>query len=103
MPWKAQEVDVKDLVLDIKNIRLDIEHESEKEIANDLFINENAFDVLENIHENGFFPDESPVVVKEKDSYVVLEGNRRIVSLKAMIDPDLAPDKYALKILLLEL
>lgn len=96
--WKEQEVNVEDLALDMKNIRLEIEHESEKEIANDLFINEDAFDILENIYENGFFSDESPVVVKENRKYVVLDGNRRIVSLKAMIDPELAPDKYALKI-----
>lgn len=96
--WKEQEVSVEDLVLDMKNIRLEIEHESEKEIANDLFINENAFAILENIYENGFFSDESPVVVKENKRYIVLDGNRRIVSLKAMINPELAPDKYALKI-----
>ncbi|MBA7470045.1 hypothetical protein ES707_05322 [subsurface metagenome] len=96
--WKEEEVNVMDLVLDMKSVRLEIEHESEKEIANDLFINENAFDILENIYENGFFPDESPVVVRENGSHVVLEGNRRIVSLKAMINPELAPDKYASKI-----
>ena len=82
----------------MKNIRLEIEHESEKEIANDLFVNEKALDILENIYENGFFSDESPVVVKENGRYIVLDGNRRIVSLKAMINPELAPDKYAQKI-----
>lgn len=92
--WKSQKVKVKDLVLDIKNVRLDTEHETQDEIINDLFLNEEAMEVLESIYQNGYFPDEPPVVVKEKGRYVVLDGNRRIVSLKAMLSPNIAPSRY---------
>lgn len=96
--WKLEKVKVGDLVLDIDNVRLEIEHESQDEIINDLFLNEDAMDVLISIYQNGYFPDEPPVVVKEKGKYVVLDGNRRISSLKAMISPSIAPSKYIQKI-----
>src|SRR3989344_2399439 len=92
--WKLQKVKIKDLVLDINNVRLETGHEAQDEIINDLFLNEDAISILESIHQNGYFPDEPPVVVKEKGKYVVLDGNRRIVSLKAMLSPSIAPSKY---------
>lgn len=85
-------------MLDPNNIRLETEHKSELEIVADLFVNEGAMDILESIYENGFFPDESPVVVKEKGKFVVVEGNRRVASLKAMRDPNITPPKFESKI-----
>ena len=96
--WKSQKVKIKNLILDIDNVRLETEHESQEEIINDLFLNEDAMSILESIHQNGYFPDEPPVVVKEKKKFVVLDGNRRIVSLKAMLTPSIAPLKYIHKI-----
>jgi Fe-S-cluster formation regulator IscX/YfhJ len=96
--WKEQSFKVIDLVLDTKNVRLGTEYGSEAEIINDLFVNEDAIEILENICQNGYFPDEPPVIVKEKNKFVVLEGNRRVVSLKAMIKPDIAPAKFATRI-----
>mgnify|MGYP001614487363 CR=1 FL=1 len=96
--WKTKPVDIQNLLLDSKNIRLDFENMSQDEIINDLFINENAIQILQNIVDNGYFPDELPVVIKEEKKYVVLEGNRRVVSLKAMINPNIAPHKYVTKI-----
>jgi hypothetical protein len=96
--WKEQKIKVDNLVLDTKNVRLGSIYGSESEIINDLFINENALDILENICQNGYFPDEPPVIVKEKNKFVVLEGNRRVVSLKAMKKPDIAPAKFANRI-----
>lgn len=96
--WKEHKVKVNDLVLDTKNVRLGTEHSSQDEIINDLFINESAMDILENIFQNGYFPDEPPVVIKESGRFVVLEGNRRVVSLKAMISPEITPAKYTTRI-----
>lgn len=96
--WREHKIKVNDLVLDTKNVRLGTEYNSQDEIINDLFINENAMNILENILQNGYFPDEPPVVVKEKSQFIVLEGNRRVVSLKAMISPAIAPSKYATRI-----
>src|SRR3989344_4997682 len=92
--WKLEKVKIKNLVLDINNVRLETEHGTQDEIINDLFLNEDAMSVLESIYQNGYFPDEPPVVVKEDNKYVVLDGNRRIVSLKAMLSPAIAPSKY---------
>ncbi|HLD53783.1 MAG TPA: hypothetical protein VJA82_10785 [Sediminibacterium sp.] len=96
--WKEHKISINDLVLDTKNVRLGTEYNSSDEIINDLFVNEDAMQILENIAQNGYFPDEPPVVVKEQGKFVVLEGNRRVVSLKAMIDPTMAPTRYASRI-----
>ena len=96
--WPLAKVKITELILDIKNVRLDTEYESQDEIINDLFLNEEAMGILESIHQNGYFPDEPPVVVKENGKFVVLDGNRRVVSLKAMLSPNIAPSKYAAKI-----
>lgn len=96
--WKEEKVVVKDLVLDVKNIRLDAEHATQDEVINDLFLNEDAMSVLESICQSGYFPDEPPVVIKENDAFTVLEGNRRVVALKALISPKIAPAKFVSKI-----
>lgn len=40
--WKREEVKIKDLILDIDNVRLGTENETQDEIINDLFSNEEA-------------------------------------------------------------
>lgn len=96
--WKGFTVKIEGLLLDPENIRLEIEQKTQGEIISDLFVNEKAMQILENIYENGFFPDESPVVVREKDGLIVLEGNRRVASLQAMLDPKIVPAIYEQKI-----
>lgn len=96
--WKEQKLSIASLLLDTKNIRLGTVHGTQDEIINDLFINEDAMVILENIAKNGYFPDEPPVVIKEGGKYTVLEGNRRVVSLKAMISPSIAPTRFVSKI-----
>ena len=49
--------------------------------------------VLRSIAINGFFPDEIPVVVKENGKYIVLEGNRRVAAVKALLRPEIVPAK----------
>lgn len=96
--WKEKKLDVDKIFLDPNNIRLEIKHKFQAEIINDLFMNEDAMQILESIYENGYFADEPPVVVYEKDKYILLEGNRRVVSLKAMLTPNIAPSRYIQKI-----
>jgi hypothetical protein len=96
--WKEQKLNIANLLLDTKNVRLGTVHSTQDEIINDLFINEKAMIILESIVKKGIFPDEPPVVIKEGSKYVVIEGNRRAVSLKAMISPSIAPPKYISKI-----
>ena len=96
--WKEKKLDVDKIFLDPNNIRLEITNKSQTEIINDLFMNEDAMQILESIYENGYFADEPPVVVYEKDKYILLEGNRRVVSLKAMLTPNIAPSRHIHKI-----
>jgi hypothetical protein len=92
--WPRQTLKVSDLFLDPENIRLQVEVKSpQQSLINDLFINENAMQVLESIANNGFFPDEVPVVVKENGKVFTIEGNRRVAALKALARPELVPSK----------
>ena len=98
--WKRISVVVNDLELDPQNVRLDLVTSERSKIdqgsiINDLFANENALQILENVVENGWFVDETPIVIKNKKKYIVLEGNRRIAALKALQNPLLAPSCHA--------
>jgi len=97
--WKEKEVLVNQLLLDVENIRLDIANKTQDVVITDLFVNEQAMQILESIYKNGLFPDEIPVVIeKAKNKYIVIDGNRRVVSLKAMLVPGIAPKKFQHKI-----
>lgn len=92
--WARQRARVTELFLDPENIRLDFPvTPSPQSLINDLFLNEDALQVLESIALHGFFPDELPVVVKEKGKLVVIEGNRRVAALKALARPELVATK----------
>ncbi len=91
--WTRERVKITDLFLDPENIRLLQPLDAQESLINDLFVNEDAMQVLESISSHGFFPDELPVVVKEKKKYVVIEGNRRIASLKALLRPQVVPSR----------
>jgi hypothetical protein len=92
--WPRKRVRVADLFLDSNNIRLQVESKSSPEVLiNDLFLNEDAMQILESIARNGFFPDELPVVLQEDGKCVVAEGNRRIAALKVLSHPEIVPSK----------
>ena len=92
--WKRQNVNITDLFLDPDNIRLQVAVKSSQEaLINDLFLNENAMQVLESIANNGFFPDEVPVVLNENRKLTVVDGNRRVAALKVLIRPAIVPSK----------
>jgi hypothetical protein len=96
--WDEKDVSIDQLLLDEENIRLDIANKTQDVVITDLFINEQAMQILESIYKNGLFPDEIPVVIKQNSKYIVIDGNRRVVSLKAMLTPGIAPKKYQQKI-----
>jgi len=98
--WKRIPVVVNDLDLDPDNVRLDLATSERSKIdqgsiINDLFANENAFQILENVVENGWFIDETPIVIKVRNKYIVIEGNRRIAALKVLQNPLLAPSYHS--------
>lgn len=89
--WKEKTLKVTNLYLDPDNIRLDLKNKTQDALISDLFANENTMQILEGIAKYGFFPDELPLVVKDNNKWVVLEGNRRVAALKAIINPHLVP------------
>lgn len=93
--WKTETANAVDLILDPDNIRLELKSSKQGEIINDLFVNEDAYQITKSIVEGGFFPDELPVIIKKGGKKIVIEGNRRIASLKALINPDIAPSHAA--------
>lgn len=91
MTWPIKEHSVNSIYLDTKNIRLPISETAQDAILQDLFSNEDAFDIVKSIVQYGLFPDEFPIVVKEKNKLIVIEGNRRLAALKALGNPDRIP------------
>jgi hypothetical protein len=91
--WQEIDLRVLDQIhLDTENVRLDNEDAKvEADILADLFTNEGALDLVEGITKIGYLTHEIPVVVKRKNKYVVVEGNRRVAALKAMQNPMLVP------------
>ena len=85
-PLPIVEVDVDDLRLDLDNYRIPTRRDDEEAALKYLFAPE---DVLGRrmIVRDGYFDNEVPVVVADDPGgYVVLEGNRRVSALKALLD-----------------
>jgi hypothetical protein len=90
--WLIEEHGVVDeLFLDQQNIRLPMTNGAQSALIQDLFSNEDAFELVKSYMQNGVFPDEFPIVVRERAKFVVIEGNRRLAALKALNEPDLVP------------
>lgn len=82
------------LKLDVKNPRLPLQFsrdgKSQEEIINKFLTDDNLIELMLAIRTEGFFIGEALLVVKEGDHYVVIEGNRRLSSLKLLQNPDIA-------------
>lgn len=91
MNWPINEYSINSIFLDTKNIRLPITDKAQDAILQDLFSNEDAFDIVKSIVQYGLFPDEFPILIKEDKKLIVIEGNRRLAALKALDNPDRVP------------
>lgn len=99
--WPTKKEKVVNLVLDESNIRLDIDSPSQDAIIQDLFKNEDAMQIVQSVLLNGFFNNELPVAIKDGAKYKILEGNRRVAALKAILNPRLVPSsEKAIKVLI---
>ena len=76
--WPEVELDVlKEIQLDPKNVRLEVaDAKVEADIIEDLFVNEDALALVEGICKVGYLTHETPVVLKRRGKYVMVEGNR---------------------------
>ena len=91
MNWPIENHKIQNLFLDSKNIRIPLDLKTQNALIQDLFANEDAFDIVKSISHYGLFPDEFPIAVKENKKIVVLEGNRRVAALKAASQPEIVP------------
>jgi hypothetical protein len=85
---------VKDLHLDPDNPRLPerLKNASEKDVLNWMLTDATLVDLMASIAENGFFNGEPILIVAENGKNVVVEGNRRLASIKLLDNPELATE-----------
>jgi len=98
--WRTTEVAVSRLQLDAKNPRLGSAPSSmsPRDIINRLFQHDKAGDVAESIARSGYFANEPLLAVNESSKLVVVEGNRRLAALKALLDPALVDSPWSKKL-----
>ena len=83
----------KQLVLDDKNPRLprSMQEKSEEDIIKFMLLDATTLELMQAIGQNDFFVGEQLLVIKEEtDKYRVIEGNRRLVAVKLLNEPELA-------------
>lgn len=95
LKWPTKKMSVINLNLDPKNPRLGRETlgRPPREIIQYLFDHDKAIELVQSIVARGYFPNEPLLVVKEKEGYIVLEGNRRLAALKVLREPGILEGK----------
>ena len=78
------------LKLDFKNPRLPINTTNEDNIIEWMLADASILELMLAIGQNDFFIGEALLVIKKKDNFIVLEGNRRLTALKILNNPSLA-------------
>lgn len=88
---EKKKLNINNILLDNKNPRLETiykkQEEALKELINDS--EEKIFQLILDIANNGLNPFENIGVLKEKENFIVLEGNRRICALKILNNPEI--------------
>ncbi|KPM55670.1 hypothetical protein ACG83_10295 [Frankia sp. R43] len=87
--WPIEERTLDDLDLDLRNVRIPGGDLDESAIVNYLVEAADLLDLMRGILRDGYIDNELPVVLDENGRLIVLEGNRRIASLKAIQRPSL--------------
>jgi len=97
--FETVEQDVLSLKLDDHNPRL---HPDERGVSQqkliEIMLERFAIDeIAESICSSGFLPLDPFIAFRSTDGMVILEGNRRLVTLKLLLEPKLCPARYAEK------
>jgi len=89
--WPKRKLSVTTLRLDYENPRLTQfgSRPNQSEIIDYLIENEKVLDLAKSIIVQSYFLNEQPIVTKENNKFIVLEGNRRVAACKILINPDL--------------
>ena len=87
--WESFEYKVSTLQLDVNNprIRYSNDNLNQTQIMKLLIENEKIYDLAKKISEEGYFVGEEPIICIENEKKIVLEGNRRVASLKLLQNP----------------
>lgn len=90
-------IPVDKLLFDPKNPRLpsSVKGENERAVLNWMLTDATIIELMSSIGEQGYFPGEPLLAIpaKKKGFYEVIEGNRRLASVKLLRNPELAPTK----------
>jgi hypothetical protein len=96
--WPREEVAVSNLFLDHKNPRLHDParpNRSQAELLSDLLATEDVEEIARSLAAQGVYPHELLIAVKErvggKTALRVVEGNRRLAALKALVSAETVP------------
>lgn len=89
---KIEFIALEKLQLDNKNPRLPSLYQdaTEDKIIQWMLSDASIIELMLAIGQNGFFIGEALLVVKDENNYTVVEGNRRVTSLKLLKNPNLA-------------
>jgi hypothetical protein len=88
--WSNRLLSVEHLKLDIDNPRFSYfskKKMNQTEIIKFLIDRFEVYELAKEIATDGYLLNEEPIVCKEEDSYVVLEGNRRVAACKLLLNP----------------
>lgn len=88
---EARAIPLSQLRLDLRNPRLQLDGDEEVTqlaLARLLAEVEDALVVARSIARHGYYPWEVMIVIPEGDTYVVVEGNRRLTALWGLTDPE---------------
>lgn len=92
--WERREIYVSELSLDPSNPRIPATNQlaTERDIIAQLIEHEDVYTLAKTIATQGFYPSELLICVEDDEDVVVVEGNRRLASLKLLSTPELAPE-----------
>jgi hypothetical protein len=103
LKWPRKKFSVVNLKLDDQNPRLPgvtpTQTQTQPKIIDYLVEHEGVFELAKAIATKGYLLNEEPIVCKENNKFVVLEGNRRVAACKLLVNPDLIKSKTKRKVL----
>lgn len=91
--WKEKQLLVTNILLDPLNPRIPPTDEQldQNSLIAELVNHDKVYELARNIANNGYYPVESIIVMKESNKTIVIEGNRRVAALKLLVAPEAAP------------
>ena len=92
--WEEKQISVNNILLDPRNPRIPPASEplDQRSLIAELVDHDKVYELAQKIAQNGYYPVESLIVIKEDGKMVVIEGNRRLAALKLLIAPEAAPE-----------